>query len=226
MRENFTFFSGYWDVLKDLPTRDYNVLTKAIFEYVFEGKVPELKGVIKNYFSLMKPYIDASAERKKAGAPKGNQNAKKENNAENNSKNNSETIKNNPKNNSLEIEIEKEKEIEVENKRESKREKRAAFSPPSLDEVTQYCLERKNGINPQTFIDFYEAKGWMIGKEKMKDWKAAIRTWEARNKDAPKTQATVAATSVQKNKFVNFPQREWDFDAIMRAEEERRENKA
>ena len=50
--------------------------------------------------------------------------------------------------------------------------------PPSLEEVTAYCNERKNNIDPQTFIDFYESKGWMVGKNKMKDWKACIRTWE------------------------------------------------
>ena len=52
------------------------------------------------------------------------------------------------------------------------------FIPPTLEEVTEYCRERNNGIDPQRFIDFYSAKGWMIGKNKMKDWKAAVRTWE------------------------------------------------
>lgn len=55
------------------------------------------------------------------------------------------------------------------------------FTPPSLEEVKNYCKERKNEINAQNFIDFYSAKGWMIGKNKMKDWRAAVRTWEARN---------------------------------------------
>lgn len=50
--------------------------------------------------------------------------------------------------------------------------------PPSLEEVTAYCNERHNKIDPQTFIDFYESKGWMVGKNKMKDWKACVRTWE------------------------------------------------
>lgn len=55
--------------------------------------------------------------------------------------------------------------------------------PPTLEEVTEYCNERRNGINPQGFIDFYTAKGWKIGKEPMKDWKAAIRTWENKRKE-------------------------------------------
>ena len=62
------------------------------------------------------------------------------------------------------------------------------FTPPTLEEVTAYCQERKNNVNPQKFIDFYESKGWMIGKNKMKDWKASVRTWE--NKDKKTTDKT------------------------------------
>jgi uncharacterized protein YdaU (DUF1376 family) len=57
--------------------------------------------------------------------------------------------------------------------------------PPKIDNIKNYCLERKNGINAETFFDHYESRGWMIGKNKMKDWSAAIRTWERNNKDRP-----------------------------------------
>ena len=60
--------------------------------------------------------------------------------------------------------------------------KSSHFVPPSLEEVKTYCLERKNGIDPEHFITFYQSKGWMIGKNKMKDWKAAVRTWEQRDR--------------------------------------------
>lgn len=62
----------------------------------------------------------------------------------------------------------------------SNRKTATRFQKPSVDEVRQYCFERGNGIDPETFIDFYEARGWMIGKNPMKDWKAAVRTWEKR----------------------------------------------
>lgn len=58
----------------------------------------------------------------------------------------------------------------------------ARFVPPTFEEVNAYCMERNNGIDAQSFIDFYESKGWMIGKDKMKSWKAAVRTWENRRK--------------------------------------------
>lgn len=55
------------------------------------------------------------------------------------------------------------------------------FVPPTVDEVKAYCLERKNNIDAQYFCDYYESKGWMIGKNKMKDWKCSVRTWEKNN---------------------------------------------
>lgn len=63
-------------------------------------------------------------------------------------------------------------------KRREEKSKTHTFKPPSLDEVKTYCDERANRVSPQRFVDFYESKGWMVGKNKMKDWKAAVRNWE------------------------------------------------
>lgn len=60
------------------------------------------------------------------------------------------------------------------------------FTPPTLQEVQVYCMSRHNNVDPEKFIDFYSAKGWMIGKNKMKDWKAAVRTWEKGEKEVKK----------------------------------------
>lgn len=60
---------------------------------------------------------------------------------------------------------------------------KSRFKKPTLAEITAYCAERKNTINPQTFFDFYEAKGWKIGTSPMKDWRAAVRTWESKQKE-------------------------------------------
>jgi hypothetical protein len=58
------------------------------------------------------------------------------------------------------------------------------FSPPTLEEVKAYCAERKNNVDAQRFVDYYSSNGWMVGKNKMKDWRAAVRTWE-RNSTSP-----------------------------------------
>lgn len=69
------------------------------------------------------------------------------------------------------------------NKGESVRgEKAERFVPPDVNQVQEYCDNRNNGIDAQTFVDFYTSKGWMVGKNKMKDWKAAVRTWERNGK--------------------------------------------
>lgn len=62
-----------------------------------------------------------------------------------------------------------------------------AFVPPTVEEVSDYCAERNNTVDPQTFVDFYTSKGWVVGKTKMKDWKAAVRTWE-RKRDGSRSE--------------------------------------
>lgn len=70
------------------------------------------------------------------------------------------------------------------------KEKEIRFIKPTIEEVQNYCKERNNNINAEYFIDYYQSKNWMIGKNKMKDWKACIRTWEKKdftNKKEEKT---------------------------------------
>ena len=77
--------------------------------------------------------------------------------------------------------LDKEEEKEVEEDKESKgRAKR--FTPPSLEEVEAYCRERGNSVDAERFIDYYTSNGWKVGKNTMKDWKAAVRTWEKSDK--------------------------------------------
>ena len=66
----------------------------------------------------------------------------------------------------------------------------ANFSPPDIQDVKAYCIERKNNVDPERFIDFYEAKGWMVGKNKMKDWRAAVRNWERNGASKSAAQTT------------------------------------
>lgn len=77
---------------------------------------------------------------------------------------------------------------------------RSRFVPPSVDTVLTYCRERKNSVDAERFVNFYQAKGWMVGKSKMKDWKAAVRTWEQKavtNQGTP-AQGTESAADWQR----------------------------
>lgn len=78
-------------------------------------------------------------------------------------------------------EIEIEKEIEKELKEKNTKKKTSSFKKPTIEEILKYCKERKNNIDPSAFYDFYESVGWKVGNKPMKDWKAAVRTWERRN---------------------------------------------
>ena len=76
--------------------------------------------------------------------------------------------------------------IKIEIKDKDKDINRKVFKKPTIDDIKEYCLERNNGINAEAFYDFYESKDWYVGKNKMKDWKACVRTWEQRNKKEEK----------------------------------------
>lgn len=84
------------------------------------------------------------------------------------------------------------------------------FTPPTLEEVKNYCNERSNNVDAERFIDFYSSKGWMVGKNKMKDWKACVRTWEKDKKDKSQTKPI-------NQKIHNFPERGYtgsDYETI------------
>lgn len=85
----------------------------------------------------------------------------------------------------------------VEHKTASVSSKR--FIPPTADEVSAYSDEINAGVDGQQFVDFYESKGWMIGKNKMKDWRAAVRTW----KRSESQRGSKISTAVRSN-------RNWD----------------
>ena len=101
------------------------------------------------------------------------------------------------------------------------KEKAERFSPPTLDDVKAYCQEKWYGIDkvdPEKFVDFYSSKGWMVGKNKMKDWKAAVR-----NRSRSQRQETTAKTTRKemvpewmnkKTKFNNFQEREVNYDDL------------
>ena len=82
--------------------------------------------------------------------------------------------------------INKNKKIKITNK---------LFKKPSVNDVELYCIERDNKIDAISFVNFYESKGWMVGKNKMKDWRACVRTWEMRDKNK-KTYATKSMSKI------------------------------
>ena len=69
------------------------------------------------------------------------------------------------------------------------------FSRPTVEEIADYCLSRSNGLDAEQIWDFYESKGWFIGKSKMKNWRSAVRTWERRRREEQNAAASANANS-------------------------------
>ena len=176
-----TMYESFYLAGQNMTIEDRVKFYESIMEYGFYGKEPELDGIIGTVFTAIKPVIDRSQAAREYGRRGGR--PKKDAEAEKTEKSTLLSTLKTEKNRKEENRIEtKEIETEIEKK---KKESIGRFAPPSFEQVSEYCAERSNGIDPQAFIDFYESKGWMIGKNKMKDWKAAIRTWEQRS-NAPK----------------------------------------
>lgn len=92
------------------------------------------------------------------------------------------------------------------------------FQKPSLSEVAQYCRERANKVDPEQFYNFYESNDWKVGKNAMKDWHAAVRTWEKREKEVaprkrePKEDVFTHNMRVMREMNAKYARKEVDVD--------------
>ena len=93
--------------------------------------------------------------------------------------------------------IEYNRKNRIEEKKENIIKEKKKFKVPTIEEVRQYCEERKNGIDAETFWNFYQSKGWKVGKEPMKDWKACVRTWENKRKQENSTNTQQTANGIK-----------------------------
>ena len=100
------------------------------------------------------------------------------------------------------IEIDKDIDKELEKEKEEKKP-RPRFVPPSVDDIRNYCLERNNNVDPEAFFDYYTSKDWFVGKNKMKDWRAAVRNWERHETEFKRT-GTAQAPKQGGNVFLDM----------------------
>ena len=90
-------------------------------------------------------------------------------------------------------------------KGEAPKKETTRFAPPTVEEVSAYCQERGNNVNPERFVNYYSSNGWMVGRTKMKDWKASVRTWEQR--DGKAKPATRAVTQDETDRLIRLTQK-------------------
>lgn len=191
MKEYVPIFFDWVEVTGELNAQEKGRLIDAIVLYAQGGDWQEqIKGNERYLFPAFKKQIDRANEISdvRATARIGKT---KDNKTQQTETNNNKIANNNYK----------EKEEEKENNKERVREKPLArFTAPTVDDVSAYCRERGNGVDPQRFVDFYAAKGWKVGNQPMKDWKAAVRTWEQRDGYQGKTK-TVSAQAYEQRRY-------------------------
>lgn len=197
MRESFTFYKSFAEGLKPLDDATYRRLSDALINYALYDETPDLEGLELTVFQSWKANIDASNRRKDNGKNGGR--PKTENNR---------TI---TENNRTKPKITEGKPNKKENKKETitKKDSIGRFTPPTPTEVQAYVAEKGYTIDAFKFCDFYESKGWFVGKNKMKDWKAAVRNWARSQR-----QESTANGSRSTNRFNNFEPTGTDWDAV------------
>jgi len=90
------------------------------------------------------------------------------------------------------------------NKLESRaRTQKATFVKPTLKEVEDYCKERNNSVDAQKWFDHYEANGWRVGKNPMRDWQAAVRTWERNGVGQQQPHKPITKLEQERREFVD-----------------------
>lgn len=191
MREQFTFYRSYYDAAVILPEDEQAALIMAIAGYALYEIEPDLGGAPAAIFRVIRPVLDSSRRKSEANKayakrvqeesssiPQGNLEDSLEIPQGNLDKGNN---KNKDKNKDK---VKNKVKVKDKNKYYSGDEKSATssrFTPPTVDEVRAYCMERGNDVDPERFYDFYASKGWRVGQNPMKDWRAAVRTWERRD---------------------------------------------
>lgn len=188
MKDSFVFYASFYEAISNLPGETRLEVYEAICKYALQGELPELSPIAKAMFTVMRPVMDAASARyeasvangKKGGRPKKENLEKPSNNLKGLETGNLEKPSPN-----LNVNVNDNDNVNVNvNDNDKVTEIRAAkpprtrFTPPSIDEVKAYCQERGNGVDAERFIDYYNANGWRVGKNAMKDWRAAVRTWE------------------------------------------------
>ncbi len=186
-RTQFTFYLSFFEAIKNLEDKSQQAdFYNAICEYSLNGNEPNFSGMLKMAWELVKPNLESG--RKKAINRLGKKQTETNEQQKLTNKNKQEQKLTNEQEEKeeekeIEKEIGKEKEIEKEIYKEKNiKKEKTKFQKPTIQEVQEYCKERDNKLDAESFVAFYESKGWKVGNQPMKDWKSAVITWEKKEK--------------------------------------------
>ena len=204
VKMSFLLYTSFYNAIKNLDDISAGRLFKGIFEYHMFKKLPvglSERGL--GCFEIMQPIFDQNIDEYRKRSERNKKNIQKRwkkqadftdviggndttgisgmyNDNVNGNDNGNENVNVNDNKN-----VKKKK-----NEKKKKEKKEIPFIKPTIEEVRAYCEARQNGVDAEHFYNFYEAKDWMLGKNKIKNWKCCVHTWEHRNKDVPQKQTT------------------------------------
>ena len=163
MKTGFILHLDSLSVLDELTNEQAGILFKAIRDYNL-GKEPELDFAMRMAFIPFKNQFERDLE-------------KYNSTCERNRNNGSKGGRPKKPNETQETQVVFEKPKKADNKNDNDNKNKNKFIIPTFNDVLEYCMQNNLDVDGVKFINFYESKGWMVGKNKMKDWKAAVRTW-------------------------------------------------
>lgn len=236
MKNSFVLYTDYIEQVQLLNDQQAGQLFRAILNYATGKNLPDLDGMTTMAFSFIRTRMDRDAAeyqktveaRSKAGKLGGRprksqimeiheedektegcfemqEKAKKANGFFD-----KQTEAKKPDNVLvLDNDIDKKKDTNV------SKEKTSRFLPPTREEVSTYCQEKGYTVDADRFVDFYESKGWYVGKNKMKDWKAAVRNWARSQRQELTAKGTAKPSQQGKTRFHNFEGRENDYESAI-----------
>lgn len=176
----FKLFLHHKSLIDAVPDEVAGSALKAALRYFDTGEVVELDSLSRAVFAALKPHIDEAFADFQATSEKNTQNIQKRwaNRGIPSDTTGNHSLPNDTKN--TEAEAEAETEGEGEGYKAGKPPTCSRFSPPTIDEVRAYCAEKGYTVDADRFVDYYTSNGWKVGKNPMKDWKAAVRTWNGK----------------------------------------------
>lgn len=197
-RRSMLFYESYEDAINDL----YEVaeetqcleLYRAIVRYGLYGEEPTFTGIASTFWKLIYPTLKKQRDTAEAGRKGGKKGGKA-------SKQNNPNGRRGKKGGKAAAEPEAPDGSAMDEEEATPKPQRKAaparFAPPSVDEVQQYITAQGYAVNAANFVDFYASKGWRVGNNPMKDWKAAVRTWQRREQEHPTAPTSAAGSPAQ-----------------------------
>lgn len=217
MSDSFVFYKSFYDAAAVLQPEDRLAFYDALAEYAICGEDPEpATPVAKAMFLMAKPQVDAN-ERRREDGKKGGRPSKEKPMVSENAEIEKPMVSENAENEKPMVyendESEKPNVNVNANANANEKKKRVVRSaPPTLEEVTEYCKERANSIDPEAFIAYYESQNWKKANgQPVYDWKGCIRTWEKREKTKPAREPPKPKAA-----YFDIPQRSYDYAALER----------